>query len=151
MPSLSGRIRNPDLRRFYQIWRVTLIEGLALPRVDTFDPRELEPMSFVAAIEGDGFRFIRFGARLVEWLGESLEGRLVRDDAPQGFGSLAAAYRACADHQTPTCESMRYDFGGGESVSFERVVVPLFDDKQTVSHLGGAVMIEDTGPRVNDG
>lgn len=144
MPDFAGRIQNPNLRAFYRQWRAALIDSPGLPSVDTFDAGELAPMSFVAAVEGDGFRFIRFGERLSDWLGGSLEGRLVRDDAPEGFGSLAAAYRACREHQTPTCEAMRYDFGGGETMSFERVIVPLFDAQKTVSHLAGAVMIEDT-------
>jgi hypothetical protein len=129
---------------FYRRWRAALIEGPGLPSVDAFDAGELAPMSFVAAVETDAFRFIRFGARLADWLDESLEGRLVRDDALERFGSLAAAYRVCLERQTPTYESMRYDFGEGETLSFERVVVPFFDEKQTVSHLGGAVIIEDT-------
>jgi hypothetical protein len=144
MPNLSGRIRSPELRQFYALWRAALIEGPALPRIDTFDGGALAPMCFVAAVEPGGFRFIRFGSRLTGWLGESLEGRLVGDDAPERFGSLAAAYRACREHQTPTYESMRFDFGGGETVSFERVVVPFFAADQSVSHLGGAAMIEDT-------
>jgi len=129
---------------FYRQWRVALIDRPGLPRIDAFDAGDLAPMSFAAAVEPEGFRFIRFGERLSGWLGESLEGRLMREDAPEGFGSLAAAYRACHEHQTPTYESMHYDFGGGETMSFERVVVPFFDDRQAVSHLGGAVMIEDT-------
>jgi hypothetical protein len=38
---------------------------------------------------------------------------------------------------------VHFDFGGGDTVSLERVVVPLFDAKQGVSHVGGAVMIDD--------
>ena len=144
MPSLTGRIRSPALRAFYRRWRLALIEGPGLPCIEAFDAGDLAPMSFAAAIEPDGFRFIRFGGQLTNWLGRSLEGLLVRDEAAEGFGSLAAAYRSCRDHQTPTYESMRYDFGGGETMAFERVVVPFFDGRQAVSHLGGAVMIEDT-------
>ena len=144
MPSLAGRIQSPALRAFYRRWRSVLIDGPALPRIETFDPGEFAPMSFVAAVEANGFRFTHFGARLADWLGNSLEGQLIGDNASERFGSLAAAYRACLEHQTPTYEAMHYDFGGGETVSFERVVVPLFDENQTVSHLGGAVMIEDT-------
>ena len=144
MPSLTGRIKNPALRSFYRRWRAALIEGPGLPCIAAFDAGDLAPMSFAVAVESGGFRFIRFGERLTGWLGESLDGRLIGDDVPERFGSLAAAYCACRDHQAPTYEFMRYDFGGGETMAFERVVVPFFDDKQTVSHLGGAVMIEDT-------
>jgi hypothetical protein len=109
-----------------------------------FDAGDLAPMSFVAAVEPHGYRFVFFGGRLADWLGDSLQGRVVRDDALERFGSLKAAYRNCVEQQVPAYESVRFDFGGGDTVSFERVVVPLFDGSQNVSHVGGAVMIEDT-------
>lgn len=143
-PTLAERIKSPALRTFYRRWRESLIDGNGLPCIDSFDPGDLAPMSFTAAVEPHGFRFVFFGDRLAAWLGESLKGRLVRDDALERFGSLKAAYRSCVEHQLPAYESVRFDFGGGDTVSFERVVVPLFDASETVSHVGGAVMIEDT-------
>jgi hypothetical protein len=141
--TLAERIRNPALRTFYLRWREVLIDGDGLPDVDTFDPGDLAPMSFTAAVEPHGFRFVVFGERLAAWLGHSLKGQLVRDDALERFGSLKAAYRSCVEHQVPAYESAQFDFGGGDTVSFERVVVPLFGGGQTVSHVAGAVMIED--------
>ncbi|MGN6570473.1 MAG: hypothetical protein ACTHLO_03555 [Pseudolabrys sp.] len=101
-------------------------------------------MSFVAAVEPHAFRFVYFGDRLAAWLGETLQGRVVRDDALERFGSLKAAYHNCVEQQVPACDRVHFDFGGGDTMSFERVVVPLFDAGQAVSHVGGAVMIEDT-------
>jgi len=142
-PTLAERIKNPALRTFYRRWREILVGGEGLPSIGTFDPGDLAPMSFTAAVEPDGFRFVFFGDRLAAWLGESLEGRLIPDDTPERFGSLKAAYRSCVEHQLPAYESVQFNFGGGDSVSFERVVVPLFDAGQAVSHVGGAVIIED--------
>lgn len=142
-PTFSERIRSPALRTFYGRWREALVDGEGLPGIDTFDPGDLAPMSFTAAVEPHGFRFVCFGDRLAAWLGESLKGRIVRDDALERFGSLKAAYRSCVEQHLPAYDSVHFDFGGGDTVSFERVVVPLFDASQTVSHVGGAVMIED--------
>lgn len=141
--NLNNRINNPSLRAFYRRWREALINGDGLPNIDTFDVGDLTPVSFTAAVEPGGFRFVRFGERLADWLGESLQGRLMRDDTLERFGSLKAAYRNCVEQQVPAYESVHFDFGGGDTVSLERVVVPLFDAKQGVSHVGGAVMIED--------
>ena len=141
--NLNNRINNTSLRAFYRRWREALINGDGLPNIDTFDAGDLAPVSFTAAVESGGFRFVRFGERLADWLGESLQGRLMRDDTLERFGSLKAAYRNCVEQQVPAYESVHFDFGGGDTVSIERVVVPLFDAKQGVSHVGGAVMIED--------
>jgi len=100
-------------------------------------------VSFTAAVEPGGFRFVRFGERLAGWLGESLHGRVMRDDTLERFGSLEAAYRNCVEEQVPAYETVQFDFGGGDTVSFERLVVPLFDATQSVAYVGGAVMIED--------
>lgn len=142
--NFADRIKSPALRAFYRRWRNVLIDGDGLPNVAVFDPGDLAPMSFTAAVEPHGFRFVFFGDRLAAWLGESLEGRLLQDDAPERFGSLKAAYRSCVEQQVPAYESVHFDFGGGDTVSVERIVVPLFDASQGVSHVGGAVMIEDT-------
>ena len=142
--TLADRIRNPALRTFYRRWRDILINGNGLPNIGMFDPGDLAAMSFVAAVEPHAFRFTFFGGRLAAWLGESLEGRLVPDDALERFGSLKATYRSCVEQQVPAYDSVHFDFGGGDTMSFERVVVPLFDAGQIVSHVGGAVMIEDT-------
>lgn len=148
--NFADRIKSPALRAFYRRWREVLIDGGGLPNVDMFDPGDLAPMSFTAAVEPNGFRFVFFGERLAAWLGESLKGRLVSDDAPERFGSLKAAYRNCVERQVPAYESVHFDFGGGDTVSVERIVVPLFDASQGVSHVGGAVMIEDNDVVGND-
>ena len=148
--NFADRIKSPSLRAFYRRWRNVLIDGDGLPSMEAFDPGDLAAMSFVAAVEPDGFRFVSFGDRLTDWLGQSLQGRLVRDDALERFGSLKAAYRNCVE-QHPAYESVHFDFGGGDTVSLERVVVPLFDAGQGVSHVGGAVMIEDTDVVGSDG
>jgi hypothetical protein len=143
-PTLADRIRSPALRSFYRRWRHVLIDGDGLPTIDMFDPGDLAAMSFTAAVEPHGFRFVHFGERLAGWLGGSLKGRLVLDDALERFGSLKAAYRNCVEQQVPAYEWVHFDFGGGDTVSLERVVVPLFGPGQTVSHVAGAAMIEDT-------
>jgi hypothetical protein len=142
-PDFDNQIKSPALRAFYRRWRETLINGGGLPNIDTFDPGDLAAVSFTAAVEPGGFRFVRFGERLAGWLGESLHGRVMRDDTLERFGSLEAAYRNCVEEQVPAYEVVQFDFGGGDTVSFERLVVPLFDATQSVAYVGGAVMIED--------
>jgi hypothetical protein len=51
--------------------------------------------------------------------------------------SLVEAYRRCAKSARPSYEHVMFDFGDGDSVTFERLLVPYSDTGLGVTHLVG--------------
>jgi hypothetical protein len=62
------------------------------------------------------------------------------DPDDEVLGSLAGAYRRCERTSAPSYEYAKYDFGDGDPVLFERLVLPASDDGERVSHLVGIAL-----------
>ena len=144
---LLRRLKDPALVTAYLFWRAAR-NGDRPPRLPDLDWGGLPDAEhgFVAAVEPDGetvsFRFLKVGRALLDRLGCSLEelnGTLDRlsntDD--EVLGSLANAYRRCTRTLSPSYEHARFDFGDGMPVSFERVILPVSNDGERVTHLVG--------------
>ncbi len=89
----------------------------------------------LAEIAEDGaVRHIEAGAALMERLGRPLkEAELSSAET----GSLAETYRRCVATARPCYESLRFDFGEGDAVSFERLLVPYSAGGGRVTHIAG--------------
>ncbi len=102
----------------------------------------------VADISPDGnVRFTSVGRALVERLGVKPD-----DSSSLAAGEgLAEAYRRCASDRQPCYEHLRFDFGDGDPVTFERLLLPFSRGGRRASHVAGmAVFGGQTGPDRND-
>lgn len=150
---LLRRIRSPALCAAYLVWR-TARDGGRPPRLPDLEWGDLPEAdnAFTVAVEADGnqpaFRFLRVGRALTGRLGRPLDGTLAfeqpafeQDNAV--LGSLESAYRRCARTLSPSYEYARYDFGDGQPMVFERLILPASDDGHEVTHLVGIALFAD--------
>nr|WP_158258208.1 PAS domain-containing protein [Rhodopila globiformis] len=151
---LVGRLRSPRLLAAYLYWRAAR-NGNRPPRLPDFNWGGLPQAdnAFTAAVEpaenGLRFRYLQVGAALEARLGRPLRGVLTSDPgAPDqdeaALGSLDGAYRRCARTLSPSYEYASYDFGDGAPVLFERLILPVSDDGEQVTHLVGIVLFNGT-------
>ncbi len=159
-PSVAGdrllkRLKTPVLRQFYLNWQTAKVNGAALPTLSSLDPVRfgLGPHSFTAAIENEDpleFRFVSVGAALTTRLGRSLDGAAIPSmpEDEDVLGELYATYRRCARNLNPVYQAARLDFGDGSPLHLERLVLPISENSQTVTHLVGiALFSEPNGQR----
>jgi hypothetical protein len=105
-------------------------------------------MAFTVAVEpGEGsptFRFLKVGWALIARLGiqgTDVAAEIRPDPNDEILGSLTGAYRRCVRTSSPRYEYARYDLGEGEPVLFERLILPLSDDGERVTHLVGLALL----------
>lgn len=140
---LLQRLRSPPLRQFYLTWQGARQPGESLPALTTLDPASfgLGPHSFTVAVErGEPplFRFVSVGAALSARLGRIMDDETI---LPGGDGSvigdLATVYRRCLRNAGAVYQGARLDFGEGRPVHLERLVLPVSNDRKTITHLVG--------------
>jgi hypothetical protein len=147
---LVQRLRSPRLLAAYLYWRAAR-NGNRPPRLPDLNWGGLPQAAnaFIVAVETTGeevrFRFLRVGAALEARLGQSLGGVLTSEAGlpeqdEEVLGSLEGAYRRCARTMSPSYEYASYDFGDEAPVLFERLVLPVSDDAERVTHLVGIVL-----------
>nr|WP_294520695.1 PAS domain-containing protein [uncultured Rhodopila sp.] len=150
---LIRRLRSPELLAAYLFWRAAR-DGDRPPRLPDLNWGGLPQAAnaFTAAVEPAGnvvnFRFLQVGAALEKRLGRKLGGTLVselgwpaQDD--EVLGSLEGAYRRCARTRSPSYEYASYDFGDGAPVMFERLILPVSDDGEHLTHLVGIALFSE--------
>ncbi len=131
------KLKSEILTSLYDQWvRQLGIKG-ELPRYGSFDraPFEASGALTIASIDpGLNPHFLEVGRALLHRLGRALDEQDMANEDPD---SLAEAYRRCAKSGRPCYEQLRLDFGDGESVTFERLLVPYSDTGLGVTHLVG--------------
>jgi PAS domain S-box-containing protein len=151
--ALIRRLRSPELLAAYLFWRAAR-NGDRPPRLPDLNWGGLPQAAnaFTAAVEPEGnavnFRFLRVGSALEERLGRKLGGTLTselggpaQDD--EVLGSLEGAYRRCARTGSASYEYASYDFGDGAPVMFERLILPVSDDGERLTHLVGIALFSE--------
>lgn len=147
---LLKRLKTPALRQFYLNWQTAKVDGITLPSLSSLDPARfgLGPHSFTAAIENEDplkFRFLSVGSALTSRLGRPLDGAAI-DSTPEDediLGELHATYRRCARNRSPVYQAARMDFGDGSPLHLERLVLPVSENSQAVTHLVGIAMFSE--------
>ncbi len=163
---LLRRLRSPELLAAYLFWRAAR-NGNRPPRLPDLDWGGLPNAdnAITVAVEHTGatlrFRYERVGRALTSRLGELLDGTLVpgekiSENEHALLGSLAGAYQRCTRNLSPGYEYASFDFGDGLPVTFERLLLPVSNDGETITHLVGIVLFSppDAGmstARPNDG
>jgi PAS domain S-box-containing protein len=131
------KLKGQILIALYDQWVRQLGAKGYLPKYRFFDRTPFEASgALTIATVGPGFdiQFIEVGHALLDRLGRALDNRDMTDEDPN---SLIEAYRRCAKSARPSYEHVMFDFGDGESVNFERLLVPYSDTGLGVTHLVG--------------
>ncbi|MFO0593162.1 MAG: ATP-binding protein [Polyangiaceae bacterium] len=144
---LMARLRDPVLREAYRAW-------LEIRGSQTFvSAAELGPVlkpyatdMFVATVSGGetgplSFRVVALGEGLSASLDRAFEPGASREEALGG--AQETAYRRAVQGRFPTYEYARFNLGDGPSTLFERLLLPVSEDGNRVTHLLGLVRIVD--------
>ncbi|MGG5811863.1 PAS domain-containing protein [Falsiroseomonas sp. CW058] len=148
---LVARLREPALREAYLAWHAARMPGEALPRRIRFDPATLglAANAVLAAVEGapdaPAFRLLSVGTALEARFGAALPGGTFGhgDEEEEMLGTQASAYRRCVRTAAPVYQSARFDLGEGSATRFERLLLPLAEDGEAVTHVAGLVLFEE--------
>jgi PAS domain S-box-containing protein len=149
---LLARLRTEAVRQFYLNWKSARAGSMALPRLAGVDPMHfgLGPHAFTVAVDRTeplALRYVSLGSALAKRLGRGLAEMPV-DGADQDedvVGQLASAYRRCTRTGSPVYQTARLDFGDGKPLHLERLVLPVSEGGEFVSHLVGIVMFSEPG------
>ena len=99
----------------------------------------------LSRVEGSPtFRFLKVGRALIARLGMEathVTAEFRPDPNDEMLGSLTGAHRRCVRTSSPSYEYARYDFGEGDPVLFERLILPVSDGGERVTHLVGLALL----------
>jgi hypothetical protein len=147
--------RHSTLGRLCQYWLEKKAERFAPSRqdIDSADLRDLLPYVFLIDVEYRPlrFRFSLVGTAIVERFGGDVTGRYIDEiEFSYRAPSVAAHYAAVVTTREPSCHSVHYTTGSGRHLVYERVILPLSSDGETVNMLLGGIgfdeVHETTGP-----
>ena len=132
------KLRSEELRALVSYWDARRA-GRPMPARSDINPIDLEqhlPRLILAEVLHEPLRFrLRIvGTELEDKLGRRMTGTTVTDETPMFF----KPYAACVTGVRATREFLSFDFGGGEPAgTFERILLPLSEDGETVSGILG--------------
>jgi putative addiction module CopG family antidote len=148
---LLRRLNTPALRQLYLNWQTARIDGRSLPGLAALDPVRfgLGPHAFIVRVESTeplALRFLSVGTELTTRLGRPLNGASIGSahEDQDILGELEITYRRCARLQAPIYQSARFDFGDGAPLHLERLVLPVSDDGETLTHLVGIAVFNES-------
>ena len=132
------KLRSAELGALVSYWDA-LRADRPMPARSGIDPIDLKrhlPRLILAEVLYEPLRFrLRIvGTELEDKLGRRMTGSTLTDETPMFF----KPYAACATSVRATREFLSFDFGGGGPPgTFERVLLPLSEDGETVSGILG--------------
>jgi hypothetical protein len=136
-------LKNELICSFYDQWGRLRGPAGDLPRLAGFDWSKFAStgaLTFAAIGPDDQVRFIEVGRGLAEELGRPLSEGVVVEGDTEGMDE---AYRRCARKAEPTHEFLRFDFGDGEPLTFERLLAPFCaNGGQTATHVVGIAIFD---------
>jgi two-component sensor histidine kinase len=132
------RLRNTIVASLYDNWARQRGPGGNLPQLAGFDWTRFAATGAltIAVLEAGGaVRFVQVGRALIHELGHPLRDQ---DVAVENETSMAEVYRRCGRQGEPTHELLHFDFGDGDPLTFERLLVPFSTTGgRTVTHVVG--------------
>ena len=135
---VRGKLRSAELLDLADYWD-RLRGDRGMPRREDIDTADLERHAPRLLLVDVWPSPLRFGLRLVgteleDMVGRRMTGEVLTDETPMFF----KPYAACAGRVRATREFLSFDFGdGSEPGSFERLLLPLSDDGETVDGILG--------------
>jgi signal transduction histidine kinase len=145
---VRDRIRSPKVRNLYESWRRLATEKGHLPSsgdANDFDSGLADNsylLEVTGADEAPAFRFETVGNALTERLGRPLEGEILRASDQDALGSITRAFQRCLKG-VAYFDYSRLSLGDGRMLLFERLLLPLSDNKATVTHLFGVATFDE--------
>ncbi|PPQ26237.1 PAS domain-containing sensor histidine kinase [Rhodopila globiformis] len=138
------RLKSAPLCSLYDAWARQRGAAEFLPQLGDFDWSRFAATGAltVAVVEAgaSSVRFVQVGRALVNELGRPLHDKDVGAEDETG---LAEAYWRCARQGEPTHELLRFDFGDGDPLTFERLLVPFSaTGSRSVTHVVGMAVYQ---------
>jgi PAS domain S-box-containing protein len=133
------KLRSDNLLKLYDTWASLRGFDGNLPRLKSFDRGSFANSGVLTIAEVDGdeaIRFVEVGRSLTERLGRPVNGGDFESDDPE---SLKEAYRRCGRTKAPCYQHIKFNFGGGDVVCFERLLLP-FSRGERGTHIVGLVV-----------
>lgn len=137
---VRDKLQSEALKAFYDAWAgLRPLDGVA-PDLERFDASRFEAsggITLASIVDDADLRFVLVGQALTDRAGQTELGAY--------FGTEESAHREaylkCARLSSPCYEHLRFDFGEGEAVTFERLLVPFSRGGNRVTHVAGMVVI----------
>lgn len=131
-------LRSPQLKDLYRFW-VGLCVGENPPTSGDLDPADLQPwldnlVVLDVTIDGEDFIYAYYGQSFAAAFGASTVGKSVSELPVQHADVLKAEYEGVLRERMPVARIHSADFDG-EQQTWERLVLPLFDDEGEVEKL----------------
>lgn len=144
---LASRIRHPSIMKLYESW-IRLRSGDMLPSVAALSPERSAARDnvFIAEIvQASPFavRRIFVGQALADRLTNHPEGLLVAAEDDKAFAKMETAYRHCMRRREPSYEYARLQLSEGDTVEFERLLLPCEEPGESTHHLVGIVFFSN--------
>jgi hypothetical protein len=137
---LDIEVYHPELRQLHGYWLAKKGERLAPARSD-ISPAEMRsflPHVFLLEVVGTPrrFRFRLTGTEVVDRYGEELTGRFLDEiDLDEVGSEIIGEYERATREVRPVCSRWNYKKGDGHFLRYERLILPLSTDGQTVDML----------------
>lgn len=131
-------LRHPQLKELYQFW-LRLCHGEHLPMGADLDPALLRPwidnlVVLDVSIDGDRFTYAYYGKSFSQAFQADTVGKSI-DDLPKDQADiLKSEYDRVVQERIPVARVYTADFDG-ETQTWERLVLPLFDGNGDVEKL----------------
>jgi hypothetical protein len=140
-------IRAGVLRALYDYWRGKA-DGRRAPSRADIVPAEIKPLLrriFLVDVVGTPprFRFRLVGTEVVDYFGEEITGRYLDElDLDEVDHDIVADYRRVAAFGKPVCSRWTYQKHDGKLLRYERILLPLSSDGETIDMLLGGAFAE---------
>ncbi len=150
-PPRGERMRSAILEKLKDAW-IDLQRDGRLPRLAELPLAQtgLRDHLIVAEVDHGAsppqIRLASIGKALTERLGHRFEGQEIELTEAEILGTVDGAYRCCLRSAKPGYEYAYFNLGQGRSFFFERLLLPLSEDGQAITHIVGMASFEDGLP-----
>ncbi len=150
--ALDKRIKHPAIRALYDAWHRNHSE-IALPPIEALGIERLHETQniFVCQLEDTApfaINYLQVGAALILHNGGPLNESIAAMKNDETFAGLESAYQRCIQNREPTYEYLRFRLDSGEPSTFERLLLPCQDSKNSRALIVGMVILENLTPSV---
>ncbi len=145
------RMRSAALEKLQDAW-IAVQQNGRLPRLADMPLKQIGLRDNLIVAEVDHgerpprVRFASIGKALTERVGLRFEGQEIELTEAEILGTEDGAYRRCLRSAKPGYEYAYFNLGEGRSFFFERLLLPLSEDGQAITHIIGMASFEDGFP-----
>lgn len=142
-PDVRSRIKSDTLRDFLDAWVAVRPSVNTTPQLDDFDRTRFAATGglTLARVHRDQVEFVEVGRALRDRFGHEAFEQAEMD----GSQALRNAYLRCAQAAEPVYEDMRFRFDDSETITFERLLLPLSGGGGRIAYVTGLVVFSEAG------